>query len=75
MWRDDVSTPIDVPGADQVLAEVEDLTAAILDGTPPRVDLAFSRGNIATLVDLDRAARANAPRRHQPARIVWRRRP
>jgi predicted dehydrogenase len=61
MWRDDASTPIDVAGADQVLAEVEDLTAAILDGTQPRVDLAFSRGNVATLVDLDRAARANAP--------------
>jgi xylose dehydrogenase (NAD/NADP) len=59
MWRDDEATPIEVPPADQVLAEVEDLTAAILDGTPPRVDLAFSRGNIATLFDLDRAARAN----------------
>ena len=31
-------------------------TAAILDGTPPRVDLAFSRGGIATLVELDRRA-------------------
>ena len=41
-------------------AEVDDLTAAILDGTPPRVDLAFSRGTIATLVELDRVARANA---------------
>jgi D-xylose 1-dehydrogenase (NADP+, D-xylono-1,5-lactone-forming) len=58
MWRDEEPTLIDVPEADQVLAEVEDLTAAILDGTPPRVDLAFSRGNIATLFDLDRAARA-----------------
>ena len=61
MWRDEASTTIDVAPADQVLAEVEDLTAAILDGTPPRVDLAFSRGNVATLVDLDRAARSNAP--------------
>ena len=32
--------------------------AAILDGEPPRVGLDFSRGTIATLVDLDRAARA-----------------
>jgi xylose dehydrogenase (NAD/NADP) len=60
MWRDEEPTAIEVPEADQVLAEVEDLTAAILDGTPPRVDLAFSRGNIATLFDLDRAARAEA---------------
>jgi xylose dehydrogenase (NAD/NADP) len=61
MWRDEASSVVDVAPADQVLAEVEDLTAAILDGTPPRVDLAFSRGNVATLVDLDRAARTNAP--------------
>jgi D-xylose 1-dehydrogenase (NADP+, D-xylono-1,5-lactone-forming) len=60
MWRDEASSAVDVAPADQVLAEVEDLTAAILDGTPPRVDLAFSRGNVATLFDLDRAARTNA---------------
>jgi len=39
---------------------VEDLTVAILDGGPPRLDLAFSRGSIATLVELDRIARVNA---------------
>ncbi|HEX7474270.1 MAG TPA: Gfo/Idh/MocA family oxidoreductase [Candidatus Limnocylindrales bacterium] len=61
MRRDDASSPVDVASVDQVQAEVDDLAAAILDGTPPRVDLAFSRGNVATLVDLDRAARANAP--------------
>ena len=60
MWRGRDATPIDVPSVDQYQAEVEDLTAAILDGTPPRVDLAFSRGTIATIVDLDRAARVNA---------------
>jgi D-xylose 1-dehydrogenase (NADP+, D-xylono-1,5-lactone-forming) len=59
MWRGRESTIIDVPSIDQYGAEVEDLTAAILDGTPPRVDLAFSRGTIATLVDLDRAARSS----------------
>jgi D-xylose 1-dehydrogenase (NADP+, D-xylono-1,5-lactone-forming) len=52
-------TPVDVRSTDQYQAEVEDLTAAILDGTPPRLDLAFSRGSIATLVDLDTAARAH----------------
>jgi D-xylose 1-dehydrogenase (NADP+, D-xylono-1,5-lactone-forming) len=60
IWRGREATPVAVPSIDQYRAEVEDLTAAILDGTPPRLDLAFSRGSIATLVDLDRAARAHA---------------
>ncbi|HEX7398812.1 MAG TPA: Gfo/Idh/MocA family oxidoreductase [Candidatus Limnocylindrales bacterium] len=59
MRRGHDETPVDVPSTDQYQAEVEDLTAAILDGTPPRLDLAFSRGSIATLVDLDTAARAH----------------
>jgi xylose dehydrogenase (NAD/NADP) len=57
---DDSSTAIAVPSVDQVALEVEDLTAAILDGKTPHVSLAFSRGTIATLVALDRAARAAA---------------
>ena len=61
MWRGREATPIEVASLDQYHAEVEDLTAAILDGSPPRVDLAFSRGTIDTLVELDRSARANAP--------------
>jgi predicted dehydrogenase len=52
---------IDVASVDQYHAEVEDLTAAILDGTPPRLDLASSRGNIETLVRLDRMARSHRP--------------
>ena len=60
VWRAGEATRVDVPSMDQVLAEVEDLTAAILDGVTPRVDLAFSRGSIAALVRLDRAARVNA---------------
>jgi Predicted dehydrogenases and related proteins len=59
MWRGREGARIDVPSVDQYGLEVEDLTAAILDRTPPRVDLAFSRGSIATLVDLDRAARVD----------------
>ena len=59
MWRGRDATAVDVASIDQYQAEVEDLTAAILDGTLPRVDLAFSRGSIATLVDLDRTARAH----------------
>ncbi len=60
LWRGRASTAIDVPSVDQYSAEVEDLTAAILDGDPPRVDLDFSRGNCATLVRLDAAARSQA---------------
>lgn len=60
MRRGHESTIIDVPSVDQYRAEVDDLTAAILDGTPPRVDLAFSRGTIAALVELDRTARSAA---------------
>jgi len=46
---------------DGLLAQFDSsLTAAILDGTPPRVDLDFSRGNCATLVGLDAAARSHA---------------
>ena len=57
MVRDGVTTTVQVESLDQYRAEVDDLTAAILDGTRPRVDLAFSRGGIATLVELDRIAR------------------
>ena len=48
---------VSVDSVDAYRAEVDDLQAAILDGTPPRVDLSFSRGSIASLVALDRAAR------------------
>ena len=60
MWRGRDATTIDVASVDQYREEVDDFMTAILDDAPPRVDLAFSRGNIATLVDLDRVARANA---------------
>jgi xylose dehydrogenase (NAD/NADP) len=60
LHRDDGTSPIEVPSVDQVALEVEDLHAAILDGAKPHVDLAFSRGTIATLVALDAAARSAA---------------
>ena len=60
LWRGPESTPIAVESVDQYGLEVDDLTAAILDGTPPRVPLSFTRGSIATLVELDRSARRNA---------------
>jgi len=62
MWRGRDAAPIEVASVDQYGAEVEDLTAAVLDGTLPRVSLSFSRGTIAALVDLDRAARGDAGR-------------
>ena len=58
LWRGRQATPLAVPSLDQYAAEVDDLTRAILDGEAPRVGLDFSRGTIATLVDLDRAARS-----------------
>jgi predicted dehydrogenase len=41
--------------------EVEDMADAVLEGRPPRVSLAESRGNVATLLALRRAAREGRP--------------
>ena len=57
MWRGRDATPIAVPSVDHYLLEVDDLMSAILDGRPPHLTLASSRGNVATLVALDRSAR------------------
>lgn len=62
LWRGRESKTVEVPSVDQYQAEVEDLASVILDGASPRVSLDFSRGNIATLMRLDAAARsARAP--------------
>jgi predicted dehydrogenase len=66
--RGDEATRIDVESVDQYRAEVDDFASAVLEGTPPRVDIAFSRGGIATLVELDRAARRAAGL--DPSRVV-----
>lgn len=58
LWRGLEPERIAVRSVDQYHAEVEDLMSAILAGTPERVTLDFSRGTIATLVELDRAARS-----------------
>ncbi len=55
--RDGAVEQIPVESVDDYRAEVDDLQAAILDGAKPRVSLAFSRGSIATLVELNRVAR------------------
>ena len=44
-------------GIDAYQCEVDAIVASILDGAPPVVSLADSRGNIATLVSLDRSSR------------------
>ena len=44
-------------GADLYLGEVDDITDAVLHGTPPTVTLADSRVNTATLLALHRSAR------------------
>ncbi len=54
------ATRVEIPPVDQYAAEVDDLSAAILDGAEPRVSIGFSRGSIAVLADLDRAARTSA---------------
>jgi predicted dehydrogenase len=52
---------IAVPGEDRFLLEIEDLAEAVRSGRPPRVSLAFSRGNVAALVALGRSAREGRP--------------
>jgi xylose dehydrogenase (NAD/NADP) len=60
LWRGRQATPVEVLSIDQYHAEVEDLMSVILDGTEPRLTLASSRGNVATLVALDRSARTSS---------------
>ena len=57
--RDGEVEIVEVESIDDYRGEVDDLAAAILDGTEPRVSLAFTRGGIATLAALDRAARSS----------------
>ncbi len=47
---------------DRYLLEIEDLAEAVRTGRPPRVSLAESRGNVATIVALLESARARAAR-------------
>ncbi len=57
----DHSEIIPTPGPDRYLLEVENLSAAILEGQPPRISLAHSRANVATLVALLQSARESRP--------------
>ena len=46
---------------DRYLLEIEDLADAVRTGRPPRVSLAESRGNVATIVALLESAREGRP--------------
>jgi len=52
---------ITVPGQDLYLGEVENMADAILDGVPPRMSLADSRNNVATIWALLQSARTRKP--------------
>lgn len=52
---------IKMPGQELYLGEVEDLADAILSGTPPRISLEDSRGNVAVILALLHSARIGAP--------------
>jgi predicted dehydrogenase len=52
---------VDVEGQALYEGEVEDMADAILHGKPPRISLAHSRGNTATLLALYESARTGRP--------------
>ncbi len=52
---------IPTPGADRYLLEVEDLADVVLTGKAPRMSLADSRHNVATLVALRQSALSGQP--------------
>ena len=55
--EDGSSREVPAGAQDSYTGEVEDLARAVLDGAPPTMSLADSRGNVATLVALYEAAR------------------
>jgi predicted dehydrogenase len=57
----DEAEDIVVAGPDRYLLEIEDLAACARTGRPPRVSLAESRGNVATIVALLESARTGRP--------------
>ena len=61
LWRGDQLETIRIRGQELYLGEVEDMEAAVLDGKPPRLSLADSRGNIVTIQALLESARQGKP--------------
>ncbi|MBE9473420.1 MAG: Gfo/Idh/MocA family oxidoreductase [Chloroflexi bacterium] len=52
---------IKMPRQELYLGEVEDMADAILSGTPPRISLEDSRGNVVVILALLRSAQIDAP--------------
>jgi D-xylose 1-dehydrogenase (NADP+, D-xylono-1,5-lactone-forming) len=63
--RGDQTEAVPVEAKDRYLLEIEDLAEAARARRAPRVTLAESRGNVATIVALLRSARENRPMRLQ----------
>jgi xylose dehydrogenase (NAD/NADP) len=61
LTRDGNAQTIAVDGQELYLGEVEDIADAVLNGIPPRVSLADSRANIATIAALLQSARLGVP--------------
>ncbi len=61
LTRGDQVESITVPDTELYLGEIEDMADAILLGTPPRIPLAWSRGNVATILDLLHSADGGQP--------------
>jgi len=61
LHRNGRTEEIHVPGEDRFLLEVEDLHAAVRTGRAPRMSLADSRSNVATLLAFLRSAREGRP--------------
>ena len=59
--RGEETQELAIAGQELYLGEVEDLADAILEHRPPRVSLAESRGNVATLLALLRSAAEGRP--------------
>jgi predicted dehydrogenase len=59
--NDDGKKIITTPGEDLYLGEVENMADAILNGQPPRMSLADSRNNVATIKALLRSAQEGKP--------------
>ncbi len=61
LWRGDELEVLTFPAQELYLGEVEDMADAILLGQPPRISLADSRDNVATILALLRSAREGRP--------------
>jgi D-xylose 1-dehydrogenase (NADP+, D-xylono-1,5-lactone-forming) len=61
LYREDKTETIKIPRQDLYIGEVEDLADAILLGKAPRVSLADSRANVATIAALLESAKIGKP--------------